>query len=195
MALAAPPAHAQALRPDSSRADNPAAALASPSARPLPDSAARRIAPPRAVLRRALVAPGWGQLSNRQPLKAAVVWSALGGSAGAAAFLHGRYREAGRAYLFRACTDVPATCKVPEATTDYADDYARRYAGLPAATVRQNRDRLRRNRDLLILGVGFVYALQAADAYVSAHLRDFDDDERLALVFTPDGLALRLTLP
>lgn len=173
--------------------------LAAPAqAQPLADTLARPAgASPRVTLQRALLVPGWGQLTNRQPAKAAVVWGALGGTAGAAAFVHSRYREAGRAYLYKTCTDVPSTCKVPEATTAYADDYQRRYNGLSAATVRQSRDRLRRNRDLLILGIGLVYAVQAADAYVSAHLRGFDDDERLSLEWSPDGprVALRLTLP
>lgn len=169
--------------------------LAETSARPIP--ARLVLVSPRTTLQRALLAPGWGQLTNRQPAKAAVVWGALAGTGGVAAFVHTRYREAGRAYLYKACTDDPTTCKVPEATTDYAADYERRYTGLSAATVRQSRDRLRRNRDLLILGVGLVYAVQAADAYVSAHLRGFDDDERLSLGLPSDGpgLALRLTIP
>ena len=171
---------------------------ASAHAQPLADTLARTaLVPPRATLQRALIVPGWGQLTNRQPAKAAVVWGALTGTGGTAAFVHTRYREAGRAYLYKACTDDPTTCKVPAATTDYASDYERRYDGLSAATVRQSRDRLRRNRDLLLLGIGLVYAVQAADAYVSAHLRGFDDDERLSLAWSPDGprLALRVPLP
>lgn len=168
-----------------------------------PDTAsgARSFGPsPRRTLTRALVAPGWGQLTNRQPAKAAVVWGALAGTAGAAVFVHGRYREAGRAYLYRVCTDAPATCRIDAATAaGYADDYARRYDGLTAASVRQTRDGLRRNRDLLVLGIGLVYVLQAADAYVGAHLRYFDEDERLSLHLTPapEGprLALRLRVP
>ncbi len=47
------------------------------------------------------------------------------------------------------------------------------------------RDAFRRNRDLSILGIGIVWSLQVLDAYVSAHLLDFDVGEDLTFHVAP----------
>ena len=55
------------------------------------------------------------------------------------------------------------------------------------------RDNLRRNRDLLYFGIVFWYGLTVLDAFVSAHLLDFDVGEDLTVTFFPHPTASGLT--
>lgn len=150
---------------------------------------------PRTVLRRALVAPGWGQLTNRQPVKAVAVWGGLAATGAGVGVSHVQYLRLRHAALYRRCESEP-TAAVCADVAAYADEAAR-YPGIPAATLRTLRDNTRRRRDLFILGTAVVYALQGLDAYVSAHLRQFDDGSDLSVGMTPvdgqPGLALRIT--
>ncbi len=153
---------------------------------------------PRRVVRRALVAPGWGQLTNRQPVKAAVVWGTLGATGAGVGISQVQYLRLRHAALFRRCETSPDPT-VCTGIDGFAGDAAR-YPGIDAGTLRGLRDRARRRRDLFILATATAYALQSLDAYVSAHLRLFDDGSDLSIGLTapPDGgapaLALRVRL-
>ena len=61
--------------------------------------------------------------------------------------------------------------------------------------LRQAREKSRRNRDLSVIGGGLWYGLSVLDAYVNAHLIDFDTDERLSVRLSPhpEGFSVRLT--
>ncbi|HYE57202.1 MAG TPA: DUF5683 domain-containing protein, partial [Rhodothermales bacterium] len=154
---------------------------------------------PRGALTRALVLPGWGQLYNGQPLKAAVVWAGLGGLGTGVILQHRRYLQLRHAAIYTVCidTDPGTTCADP-AYARYAEEAAP-YEGYRADALRNLRDRARRNRDLFLVGTSAGVALQALDAYVSAHLLSFDVDERLSvqLVPGPGGATwvLRTSLP
>ena len=155
---------------------------------------------PKKALRRAMMVPGWGQYYNRHYLKIPLVYAGLGGFTAAALYVNSRYLLYRHAYLFTAREDENGQPVFPE----YADDYARLIAdlGLPPESdlsdedvesrrarlepqFRANRDNFRRNRDLLYFGIVFWYGLTLLDAYVSAHLLDFDIDEDLTLVLYP----------
>lgn len=159
---------------------------------------------PRGALWRAAIAPGWGQLYNRQYYKLPVAWGGLVGIAGSALFVNNRYLEYRHAYLWivreSATVDVPAT---------YEEDYlsliqelglspeeADARQGRLATLFEANRDNLRRNRDLLYVGIGLFYGLTVLDAYVSAHLLDFDVGEDLSFSVRPtmNGFAAQLRL-
>lgn len=148
---------------------------------------------PRGALWRAAAAPGWGQLYNRQYYKLPVVWGGLVGIAGSALFVNQRYLRYRHAYLW--IVRESATVDVP---TSYEDDYldlisdlgltpedASGIQGRLSTLFRQNRNNLRRNRDLLYIGSGLFYGLTILDAYVSAHLLDFDVGEDLSLSVRP----------
>jgi hypothetical protein len=154
---------------------------------------------PLGALTRALVAPGWGQLYNGQPAKAAVVWAGLGGLGTGVVLQHRRYLRLRHAAIYAVCTDSdPQTTCADAGYARYAQEAAP-YTGYRADALRSLRDRARRNRDLFIVGTAAGIALQALDAYVSAHLLTFDVDERLSvqLVPVPGGAAwvLRASLP
>ncbi len=57
--------------------------------------------------------------------------------------------------------------------------------------LRYSRDFYRRNRDLTIMIAVVAYGLNIAEAYVHAHLKDFDISEDLSLRVQPDFLPLR----
>lgn len=175
MALAAAPLRAQVAADSSQIA---AASIAPPDSAGLPS--------PSGALWRSLAAPGWGQIYVGQPVKAPFVIGALGGLAGLSIYLNSRYTRYRHAYLYVVNEETPdATTPNPDNPfasffQDWIDSGAQ-----SATTIRQLRDDGRRNRDLAILGTGLVYALQALDAYVAAHLVDFDVSEDLSLHVLP----------
>lgn len=156
---------------------------------------------PRGALVRATVLPGWGQAYNRQFVKIPFVYATLGGLTAAAIVLNDRYVLYRNAYQFKAYDELGNSAPNPK--LQYESDYVRLMdrlgtTGLPAAAIRPTRDNLRRNRDLAIIGVVAVYGLTILDAYVSAHLADFDisEDLTVSLVPAPGGVGghLRLSL-
>ena len=145
---------------------------------------------PATALRRSLLVPGWGQLRNRRPARAAV---ATGAVAGAATYLvvrqldYARYR---RAALFAGCVEEPDR----DVCADVAFAEASWQAlGQPTfAAVRPVRDAARGQRDVAGLILVAVYAVQALDAYVGAELADFDVGEDLGAP-SPSGVSVRAT--
>jgi len=163
---------------------------------------------PKGALWRGAVLPGWGQYYNRQYLKIPVVYLGLGGLTGAALYTNSRYLLYRHAYLFTARVDTAGT----PIFSQYADDYDQliEELGLPPESsltpeevesrrarleggFRNQRDSLRRNRDLLYIGIGLWYGLSLLDAYVSAHLLEFDVSEDLSISFYPHPDASGLT--
>lgn len=162
---------------------------------------------PRSALWRAAAVPGWGQYYNRHYLKIPLVYAGLGGFTAAALYTNSRYLLYRHAFLFiaREENDLPV---FPE----YEDDYARLLSDLGltpeselsedqidsrrnrlAPQFRAQRDNLRRNRDLLYFGIVFWYGLTVLDAFVSAHLLDFDVGEDLTITLFPNPTASGLT--
>jgi len=150
---------------------------------------------PGVVLRRSLFVPGWGQVTNGDYVKAGIAVAGVS-AAVTYAVIYGlrtvRYR---RAAIYADCFVMQMP--VPEGTCDDAADFEDEYveSGSPPASVsRAFRDNSRRNRDFMILISGLAYALQALDAYVSAHLASFDVGEDLSLHVapTPTGPAAAL---
>ncbi len=164
---------------------------------------------PRSALHRAFV-PGWGQLYNREYYKVPVVYVGLVAFVGSALLVNRRYRLYRHAYLFTARTNPDGTPVFPEYESDYSellrvlelssesilmpDEVAARRARLQPQ-FRAQRDVLRRNRDLLYFGTLAWYGFTVIDAYVSAHLAEFDVNESLAVQVTggPQQLGLLLT--
>ncbi|MCY4675161.1 MAG: DUF5683 domain-containing protein [Bacteroidetes bacterium] len=164
---------------------------------------------PNTALRRALV-PGWGQLYNREYYKVPIVYVGIAAFSGSALLVNRRYLLYRHAYLYTARTNEDGMPVFPH----YAGDYAKliRDLGLnPESSLmpeeiearrarlepqfRTNRDSLRRNRDLLYFGTIAWYGLTILDAYVSAHLAEFDVDESLTIqiVGGPEKLGLSIT--
>lgn len=177
---------------------------------PVPDSStvatpaepdAVRDRTPRGAVTRALAVPGWGQVYNRQPLKAPIAAAAVVGSIVFAVSRQQQYFLFRRATFYAGCLqppDRPEVCTA-EALAEAEDEYERLSTPTRPATFAQLaplRDRARGQRDISVLVVGVAYAFQALDAYVAAELADFDVSEDLSLHVVPraDGTALTLRL-
>lgn len=166
---------------------------------PLPDSARVPLpAPvhrPRTALLRAAAVPGWGQYYNRQYRKIPFIYAGLGALGYNIVRLDRDYRFYNRAYLYKAFEERdPASNPYETFKPDY-DQIAAQFGNVSSSPLRQQRDNFRRNRDLSVLGIGLVYGLSILDAYVNAHLFDFDVGEDLTaqVVPHPEGrLAVRL---
>lgn len=152
---------------------------------------------PRGALWRSLAVPGWGQLYVGRPVRGAVAVGAVGGLVGLTVYLNGRYATYRNAFLYvsRETTPDPTAPNPDNEFAAFFGDWIATGARSATAT-RQQRDAFRRNRDLAILGSVLAYALQALDAYVAAHLLDFDVSEDLTVraLPSPDGPAFSLVL-
>ncbi len=115
----------------------------------------------------ALVLPGAGQIYNKRYWKAGIVY------AGAAGLI----------YMFKYNTD---------SLNAYQSEYSARlngdttsYANISTQSIKNFRDFHRRYRDVSILGFVGLYALQAIDANVDAHLKEFRINKDLSLKASP----------
>jgi len=153
---------------------------------------------PQAALHRAFV-PGWGQLYNRQYYKVPIVYLGIAAFAGSALLVNRRYQLYRHAYLYTARVDSEGLSIFPEYESDYfrllrdlelrpesnlmPDEIISRRNRLEPQ-IRAQRDALRRNRDLLYFGIVAWYGLTIIDAYVTAHLSEFDVTESLSVRLT-----------
>jgi hypothetical protein len=140
---------------------------------------------PWSIMARSAVLPGWGQLKNGRPLKAGVAL-ALEGFAGVR--------------LVRAWRDVDAAARREDEAFAIGDEAA-------AAAARADYDRAYNRRSTAGWILGAAVALSMLDAYVDAHLIQFDADfgsdpalpddaSGAALPGTPGPrLSLRLSYP
>lgn len=146
---------------------------------PLPRPDSTQMHSPKGALWRALVLPGWGQMYNRQYWKVPFVYAGLGGFTALAHFMNDRYLLYRHAYLYAIA---------PHRYPQYRNEGERFRAVIEAGRadlLRQYRDRYRRNRDLSYIALGLWYGLTVLDAYVHAHLYDFDMSENLQLRLWP----------
>jgi hypothetical protein len=191
------PTSAQTPQPDTLRA---------PASHVVSDPPPRHHSP-RGALYRAAAVPGWGQVYNRQYYKLPFVYGGLGAVAYGAWHNHQRYGTYQEAYLFaeprlwenghpgypefesayRRMLELQGLA--PDESLSPEEAAARRQRLAP--NLRQIRDNYRRNRDLLYIGVGLFYGLTILDAYVSAHILDFDIGEDLTIDFAPTPVGLR----
>lgn len=106
-----------------------------------------------AVLRSAIL-PGWGQVYNESYWKIPIVWGTLGFIAYGYYFYHVRYVKFRDKYSDAVINNDPLE-----------DQYL------------NTREWYKDNRDQMAVYFGLAYALNLLDAYVDAHLFDFDVSE------------------
>lgn len=139
---------------------------------------------PRRALWRALAAPGWGQLYNRQYYKMPFVYAGLAGFGAGIVYSNNQYLLYRRAALYKSNEGAD-----PNPYAQFEDAYreveAEAGGEIRANVLRQQRDKFRRYRDLSVVGLGLYYALTVLDAYVSAQLLSFDVGEELSVRVQP----------
>ncbi len=158
---------------------------------------------PETALRRALTFPGLGQIYNRQIWKTPIVYAGIG-AVTSLAFYYGRqHRLYTRAFQYKGWQEQVDRGDIDtHPFPQYADEYRQvvdtigQGRDIASSNIRPLRDKFRRNRDLSLFGIGLVYGLAALDAYISAHLLDFDVDEDLTATIYPhpDGRGATLRL-
>ena len=152
---------------------------------------------PRGALWRSLAFPGWGQFYNRDYLKIPIVYAALGGVGYLTYSTNDSYLTHRRAALFR-LGEERAEEGEPNEWAQFEDEWLTvraQFGGtVSSAQVRDRRDTLRRNRDLLVILSGVTYALSVIEAYVAAQLKDFDVGEDLGFSVLPGQHGVSTTL-
>lgn len=127
------------------------------------------------AVRRSLLLPGWGQLYNRRPWKLPIIYAGFGVFAYFIIDNHRGYLDYDKAVK---CVGFPGTC-TPNPYYLLGQNYG--VQGL--INIREG---FRRYRDLNFIIAGLWYTLQAVDAYVDAHMREFNVSEDLSLDFRPN---------
>lgn len=113
--------------------------------------------PKKAVLLSAIF-PGAGQVYNRQYYKLHIVYGAIGGMIYAIDFNTRGFKKFDEVYRDRlAGRDTP---EFPSA--------------IPTSSIANRRSDFRKDRETSYFGLGIIYILNIADAFVSSHLTTFD---------------------
>ncbi|MEM9998860.1 MAG: DUF5683 domain-containing protein [Bacteroidota bacterium] len=196
IALTGLAARAQTAPDSTSVAGAPAAEVsidtlaAPPAAAPTAASPAAPVDPrtPAGALFRSLAVPGWGQVYNGQWGKAPIALGAVVGMTTLVLVNHFDYLDWREAYLYIVCEAENTDCDPDQPGVNPNAGFIGTWQALgePSTPLAlSNRDVLRRNRDYAILIGLLVYGLQALDAFVAAHLLDFDVSEDLSLRALP----------
>ncbi len=133
----------------------------------------RRVHSPKKAAVLSAVIPGAGQLYNRKFWKVPVL------AAGAGALVYGFQFNQKNYNLFKTELIHRQTGSA-EINTDLKN--------LSDANLNELQDYYHRNRDLTIVGMALLYALNVLDATVDAHLFDFNVNEDLSLNIRPKTL-------
>ena len=120
-----------------------------------------------------LIIPGTGQIYNKSYFRVPVVWGAVGGM-GYLVYKNTReYNCLRDAYI--ASIDM-----VPYVFPDHCSDFE----GITnSSQLKALRDQANSNRQLSIVGLSLVWIMNGIDAFVNAHLKEFDIDENLSIDF------------
>ncbi len=127
------------------------------------------------------IIPGMGQIYNKKYWKLPLVYGALGGVIYSINWNTERYN------LFRKVHDVQIN---GETSMYLAEVQNSTLLDAPNAAIRSRRDSFDKNRQLSWIGLIAFYLISAGDAFVDAHLKDFniDDDISFQPSFQTDHL-------
>lgn len=125
-----------------------------------------------------LICPGAGQIYNKSYWRAPIVIGGMASMIYVIDWNNRGYQRFKEAYRLRADYEVNPG-RYPGGS---ADEFRGRYS---ETFLKNLRDSYRRSRDLSIILTVVVYAFQAVDAHVDAHLRDFDVSDNLSLSVDP----------
>jgi hypothetical protein len=135
----------------------------------VPPRAPRRHSPMRAAILSAAV-PGAGQIYNRKYWKAPIAWAIIGGTGYWMFSSRQDYRYWRFQYLYRVDSDPLTLDENP---------------GIPTGTLKAQRDQAHTAHEWSIIAFTVGYLLTVTDAFVDAHLFDFDVSNDLSLRLVP----------
>lgn len=123
---------------------------------------------PRLATALSALVPGAGQVYNKKYWKLPIIYG------GFATFIH--FGEVNNKFYLK-------WRRLYEQKLDGTIDDM--YINISDETLRKERERWRRNRDLNYIGIGVLYFLQVIDATVDAHLFEYDISDDLTLRYEP----------
>lgn len=126
-----------------------------------------------------LICPGAGQVYNKSYWRVPIVIGGMASMIYVIDWNNRGYQRFKEAYTLRADFETNPG-KYPGGVS--ADEFRGRYS---VTFLKNLRDSYRRSRDLSIILTVLVYAFQAVDAHVDAHLKDFDVSDNLSLSVDP----------
>ncbi len=126
-----------------------------------------------------IICPGAGQIYNKSYWKVPIVIGGMASMVYVIDWNNRGFRRFKKAYALRADFDANPG-NYPDGVSH--DEFGGRYS---ATYLKNLRDAYRRNRDLSIILTAAVYAFQAIDAHVDAHLKDFDVSDDLTVDLQP----------
>ncbi len=116
------------------------------------------------------VLPGAGQIYNKSYWKVPILYGGFAALVYYINFNNKSYKTFKTAYLYRTDADSTTIDSYPNYTND---------------DLLVRKDFYRRNRDFCYILTGLVYVLNIVDAYVDAHLKDFDVSDDLTIKTHP----------
>ncbi len=129
---------------------------------------------PSSVMRKSMILPGWGQVVNRQIWKVPIIYGMLAGLTYYSILMDNSYRDYRAAYYNSQSINGDERFGP---TPSYVDPNQN------PESLRHIRNLYRNRRDLTFVGVVLAYGLNVVDAYVFAHMRDFDVSDDLSARF------------
>ena len=126
----------------------------------------------------ALICPGAGQIYNQSYWRAPIVVGGFATTIYCIDWNNRGYQRFQKAY--RLLADYEANPGLYPGGSQ--DEFGGRYS---SSFLKNLRNSYRRNRDLCIILTAALYILQAVDAHVDAHLRDYDISKDLSVSLTP----------
>jgi hypothetical protein len=136
---------------------------------------------PKIATRRSLILPGWGQAYNREYWKIPIVWGALGTCAGIWIYNNTWYHRTRFAYSL-----VVDTLKARYGEIHPKLKYTNTNTPFDANFLQGLRNTFRRDRDYSLLWFTATWILNAVDATVFAHLKNFDVSDDLSVEVKPN---------
>ncbi len=123
-----------------------------------------------------LVVPGAGQIYNKSYLRVPFVWGAVGGMGWVLVYNTRQYNCLREAYIAR-------IDQVPLELPEHCDKVIEQIES--PERIRILRDQANIDRQWSIVGFTLVWLANGVDAFVDAHLKDFDIDEDLSIDIGP----------
>ena len=122
-----------------------------------------------------LIVPGAGQIYNGSYWKAPIVWGVVGAMGTVMAFNIDQYKEFDARYITALKAEMEG---IPNPDP----------GGLSSSQLFDLRTQANKNRQLSIVAFSFVWLGNAIEAYVDAHLKEFDISDDLSIRLRPIGM-------
>ena len=132
---------------------------------------------PKVAWQRSALIPGWGQIYDRRWWKPPIIW---GGFIGLGVLIQFEAKEYGLRRAFHKCS-INENCTPSQKLLDAGYD-----PNVSSENYLADRDYYRRNLELAVMGTVVWHLLNIIDAYVDAHLRDFNVTDDLSFKLKPD---------